>query len=203
MLMISFLGIYIELTVNPENAGPSEDSEYSIATDEEGLVNFYHRDDLIGVFTTIDGYYPYNPLSAPEEPFKLYGDVSGGQDSYTNLADFDAEWGTSFNDSANDINNTKTIQNIYDSGILWGVVVAILCATVALGVKVFGNGLSEFSQKTAFLGLTWGIFWASLTLTSKDLLLTGELGVFGIMIYSFLTIGFVIGIVMEVTHGGD
>lgn len=198
MLMLAFGGIYVDLIANPGTSSMPGGNEYQIVVNENGLIVFQKGDDLIGIFTNDMGYYPYDPRSAPEEPLKLYGDVPGGQVYYADLADFDSHWGTHFTDTSSTMSG-KTTYDLFNTGLFWGLVFAILGATVILGVRVFGVGLSEFAQRNSFLGIVWGTIWLFLSATSSSLLLRGDLGDIGWMIYVFLTLGYIIGVIMEVT----
>ena len=144
------------------------------------------------LFTTFDPSASGNT----KKPFRLDNVDTNVYEYYDNYADFltvygDAEPGDS------------SIDNILDTGAFWILLGGLLAVTVVAGVKIFGNGLSEWAQRMIFIYGGWGAIWAFLSFGAYGLLLNGVLGIFGTLLYTGLTVTFLIGLVSETSSGGD
>lgn len=202
MILIAITSISITLTAsNPESATDIT-ANTGIVVNDDGQYEFYNNGEYEGWFKGGELEHPYDPRSQPDDEFYLVTPATFGSGGflahYDNLEDFNDHWSTDFVGNSDD----GLIYNILDTNILWGVVIAILGASVVFGVSVFGSGLSEFAQKMLYLSVGWGVIWAFLSVVSLGVLSDDGLDIFGPIIYFGLTFMFIIGIMLEAT-GAD
>ncbi|MDD4972492.1 MAG: hypothetical protein PHT07_23930 [Paludibacter sp.] len=145
------------------------------------------------LFSTFDPSAPENV----DKSFRVDNVDTDMYEFYDNYDDFLSVYGDVKEGSG------ATITNVLDSEELWLLLAGILVASVVLGVAVFGNGLSEWAQRMVFINGGWGAVWLFMSAATSDILLTDSLGSFGPMIYTGLTVTFLIGLIAETSSGGD
>jgi len=168
-----------------------------------GDANWYYIYPGTGHYYLIEGqgadlFSSFDPSAKgnQDKSFRLDNVDTDVYEYYDNYDDFLTKYGDAEpGDSA--------VDNILDSEIFWGLIVALLVATVVAGVKIFGNGLSEWSQRMIFIAGGWGAVWAFLSIGAYRFLLAGALGIFGSLLYTGLTLTFLVGLISEVSSGGD
>lgn len=196
MIMVAFFAIYTA-TIETPDIDPNDDAAGQIVITDGGLVTWEYDGEYVGYFTSFENYSPYDPRDTPYEPFYLYGSTWSAGTLYADIAQLYDDYGVSFT-----VTHTKNY-NILETQAFWNAILVILAATTALGVTVFGTGLSEFAQRGAFLGIAWGSVWLFLTSAARDSLFNGGLGDYANMIYIALTATYIIGVILEVTGGDD
>ena len=125
--------------------------------------------------------------------FKLYNTDTSKMEFYDNYADFVTQYTG---------NGSSSIDNVFDSKLFWGILVAALTVSIAAGVQVFGTGMTEYSQRTLFISLMFGGIWGFMTLGSYDLLFASALEPMGQFVYIGLTLTYIVGII-QTASGGD
>lgn len=193
MILISIFSIDISGNNNPGNSSDNM-ANGQIVYGDRGYFYWVYNGETQGYFADANEHAPYDPRNEPDNALILMlGGHSVGR--YSDLDSFYDYW------SIEDRDNV--IHDIFSSNYFWLIILGILSATVVLGVQVFGSGLSEFAQRTAYIGIAWGTIWAFLTVVSSPVILDSSLGVFGTIGYTSLSLMFIIGVVMEVTGGDD
>jgi hypothetical protein len=135
-----------------------------------------------------------NPQTSTNDSFKLYNDDTGQWEHYEDLADFENTYGSS--------SSNAVTKNLLDTNIFWGILAVALGVGIAVGVTVFGTGISDFAQTLVFTLSLWGAVWLFLTSTSYDLLMSPEISPMGSFIYLGLTLTFIIGVGMTISDEG-
>lgn len=79
------------------------------------------------------------------------------------------------------------------------IITIIGILAIAIGIKVVGSGLSEWSIRTAILVVAYVGLWTVLTILSMPLIKTIE--IFGGIIYVSLTLGYTIGVIQKIAEG--
>lgn len=193
MILIAIFAINLNLAENPKT-GNDVYGNGQVVIDDDKLA-WYYNNEHIGWFVSYkDLKSTVDPRLNPDAKFVLRH-TDRSYSTYNNLYEFNDDW---------DVDLTKTekrIVNILDSNILWGAIALILGSGVAFGVSVVGSGLSEFAQRSLFVSILYGTFWAFLSVTTYETLVVGALGIFGSLIYFALTITYIIGLGVEVTNG--
>lgn len=94
-----------------------------------------------------------------------------------------------------DIFNIRAIHNV--SLILLTIAIA---ASSIVGFKLFGTGLSEYTQRNIFISIFFTGIWASLTIFSAFYLFANEITS---ILWVTLTVMYGLGVALTVTREGD
>lgn len=81
------------------------------------------------------------------------------------------------------------------------VFVVIIAIVAVLGIQVLGSGLSPESIKTIMTCILYGTVWGLLSVLALPLISAIE--VFGTVIYMVLLIGYIVGVIQNITGGND
>lgn len=208
MFMLALFGTTLAVTDNPV-----EDEELPTGEPKGEWVQTYRTQPWNWFNYETEKYYPaegtgewlgdyFNP-SAPEnqgKSFQLYNRDTGKWEWYNNYDQFYAVYGPEGSGGGGSSNGAT---NLFDTNALWVLVAGLLTAGIVLGVQIFGNGLSEWTQYMIFIHGAYGAFWLFLTAGAYNLLIEGKvLGVFGNLIYISLTLLYIVGIITETSGGG-
>lgn len=98
---------------------------------------------------------------------------------------------------------TMSTKSWFNPTILFGLFALATGVVIATGIRVFGIGLSETSQRTIFLATIFGSLWVFMTILSYEYLIVDEIEPFGTLIYIALSIMFMLGLVFEINAGGN
>jgi len=79
------------------------------------------------------------------------------------------------------------------------IIVLIAGVSIILGLQVLGSGLSDTTLKVLTILTAYISLWIILSLLSMPLLIESEL--FGILIYTILTLIYVIGMIEKISEG--
>jgi hypothetical protein len=160
-----------------------------------GSVAWYNNNTgSIYEIRTEDNKY-IDPQVSTNDSFKFYNDDTGQWEHYANLADFTDTYGA--------VGQNAKSPDLFDANVLWGILALALGVGIAVGVTVFGTGISEFAQRLVFTLSLWGAIWLFLTSISYDLFNSSELAPVGALMYLGLTMSFIIGVGMTISDGGD
>lgn len=204
MSLMVILGTMAGISINP-----SDDQDNTIEANgyfvEYGSLPpyWYYVNNATGHYYRIQGTgsnigTTFDPSAEGNtgKSFKLKNSDTDNWEFYDNYADFLQVYGAeNFGESL--------IEDIFDTKAMWALVAGLLVASIVLGVQIFGNGLSEWAQRTVFINGSYGAIWLFLTFGVSDMLLTSALGVFGNILYIALTLAFIVGVIMETTAGGE
>lgn len=78
--------------------------------------------------------------------------------------------------------------------------VVIVGIAIAIGVRVLGSGLSDTAGRFILLISAYSTLWAILSLLSFNLII--EIEIYGALIYAFLTIMYIIGVIQKLSGNG-
>ena len=81
--------------------------------------------------------------------------------------------------------------------LVW--IIVIVALGVAVGIQVFGSGLSEKSVHLLFMGTFYISLWSILSILAMNLLTS--IAVFGSLIYLVITILYAIGCIIQIGGG--
>lgn len=79
------------------------------------------------------------------------------------------------------------------------IIILIAGVSIIIGLQVLGSGLSDTTVKVLTILTAYGSLWIILSLLSMPLLFESLL--FGLLIYTILTLIFVIGIIEKISEG--
>jgi len=82
-----------------------------------------------------------------------------------------------------------------------GIAIIVLIAgiSIVIGIQVLGSGLSDTTVKVLTILTAYGSLWIILSLLSMPLLF--EIQLFGLLIYTILTLIYVIGMIEKISEG--
>lgn len=82
-----------------------------------------------------------------------------------------------------------------------GIAIIVLIAgiSILIGIQVLGSGLSDITIKVLTILTAYGSLWIILSLLSMSLLF--EIQLFGLFIYTILTLIYVIGMIEKISEG--
>lgn len=187
------------------NIGLSEDIDYNDETiTGNGVWVKNTNDDWAWYNNNTNHYYVmygtgdwlnvnFNPTEHQDRPFRIYNTDTGDWEYYVNYDGFVDKYGGS--------NIVPTRVNIFDTSILWALIVGALTVGLVAGIQIFGSGLSEWAQYMAFNHAAYGGLWLTLSVLSSDVLLDSIIGWFGTLLYFGLTFLFIIGLIIETSDG--
>ena len=81
------------------------------------------------------------------------------------------------------------------------VFVIIIAIVAVLGIQFLGSGLSPVSIKVIMTCILYGAVWGLLSVLAMPLILAIE--VFGTTIYMVLLIGYIVGVIQNISGGGE
>lgn len=115
--------------------------------------------------------------------------------SYSSTQSFDQ---TVFNNGTASefaINDTAVLFQI--DGIVGALIILVVIATIIglLGIQFLGSGLSDTSLSTIRTGIIYGGIWGLLSVGASALIISIQ--TFGTLIYLFLTILYVVGVIQK------
>lgn len=191
MILITLLSYFAFATDIPGN----EDTQVPTGHWEEGSglhagIYYWHGDDGSVWQSGPDGWSGFwTPIGIHrEDPFILVDLSTKEVLHYEGI--------TEFNDS-NGTSDAKSFSKIFDTPAFWLFIISGMAAAVAFGIKIFGTGISEYSQRLALIAIIYGGVWIFLTAVSTDLLNDETLYPFGWLVYTGLTLMFIFGIVTD------
>jgi len=77
------------------------------------------------------------------------------------------------------------------------IIIIIIYLAVLLGIQIFGSGISEHSVRVVITLTSYLAIWGVFSVLSYNLIISIE--IFGTLIYIFLTIMFVIGVINKIS----
>ena len=87
-----------------------------------------------------------------------------------------------------------------DYTTLYGLIIFISVSVgVASGIQIFGSGISSYGVKILFVATSLGAIWVTLIVIAGDCILKFP---YGSLILFFLSILYIIGIILNVIDGG-
>lgn len=79
------------------------------------------------------------------------------------------------------------------------IIILIAGVSIVIGLQVLGSGLSDTTVKILTILTAYGSLWIILSLLSMPLLFESQL--FGLLIYTILTLIYVIGMIEKISEG--
>lgn len=81
------------------------------------------------------------------------------------------------------------------------IIITIMVIAGALGIQILGSGLSDSSQKAIVYSIFYIGIWTILSLLSYPLI--SAIDIFGLMIYTLLTLAYAVGVVQKFLQNGN
>lgn len=78
--------------------------------------------------------------------------------------------------------------------------VVIIGIAVGIGIRVIGSGLSDTAGRAILIISAYASLWGILSLLTFNLIITIE--IYGALIYAFLTIMYIVGVIQKLSEGG-
>ena len=79
------------------------------------------------------------------------------------------------------------------------IIIALVAIAVVVGIQILGSGISEQSVKAIIIVVGYASIWGIFSTLSLNLIIAIE--IFGTIIYLFLTILYVIGVMEKLARG--
>lgn len=194
LTLVTLVAFFVNDTALPSDSTEINSGSWVNLPAGSGI--WYWHDDSSGInwiamsdtMADLDGYYsPYDAYH--ESPFHLVNLATGDVQYYDSLSDFEDHIGVE--------TKQNYVSGIFNTPVFWAFVIGGITVATALGIQVFGTGLSEYSQKLALIAIIYAGVWIFLTVNSYSLLNDETIYPFGWLSYVGLTLMFIFGVVSD------